>query len=281
MVKADADFRLVTVLTPIGGPFKIGLDSDTAYRLTDVLPLIDETSVHLKSKNSEYQLWRMWPNQLALCYGSPTQAAAATGGASSSATQSEPQKGQNTPPEQGFHIYGRSLIWRGQGKSTGNTGVGNGGGSGASASSGGNKSGGGGGGGGSTAQVATPVMPLVGFVPYSECFAPIYLLTPSDDNGDREFQVNLRSVRGAIEYLGALLRSSDGTIQTESKSIFSLSELTTSNKQAARITTTFDGNSYAVTDPTSADVVTILSELIGALKLSSDIATTKQVQIIP
>jgi hypothetical protein len=100
-------------------------------------------------------------------------------------------------------------------------------------------------------------MPLVGFVNRSDCFAPIYV-EPKDDNHAREFQINLRSVRGAIEYLGAVLRSPDKKLQSADKiDLFNLPQVqapTEGQKPAAHILKVAYGKStdFAVGDEYTA-----------------------------
>ena len=266
-----ADFKLVTVFTPIGVPFSLDPAGTGGYKLTDIQPIADESTVHLKKVGkARFQLFHVWPDQLALCYGAEP----------SVKTDFQPTSPLAVEPAIGtrFDLYLNAFKGPKGGKSGSGSGA-----CGATSSPSGK------GGGGSAAPAAGlsgPVMPLVGFVNRSDCFAPIYVES-KDDNHAREFQINLRSVRRAIEYLGAVLRSPDKKLQSADKiDLFNLPQVqapTEGQKPAAHILKVAYGKStdFAVDDEYTAKAVQILSELVDSLKLSSDVATTKQVQIIP
>jgi hypothetical protein len=271
-----SDFRLVNVFTPIGSTFSLDPKGESGYKLTDIQSAADETSVHLKKVSADrYQLFHVWPEQLALCYG-PQVLAAGDLTRPTSPLAIEEAIGPR------FDLYLNAFKGgKGGGK------PGGGGNTGGTASPSG-KGGGGGGGGAPAAGLIGPVMPLVGFVKRSDCFAPIYV-EARDQPHSREFQINLRSVRGAIEYLGAVLRTNSGKGELKTHDgvvLFKLSLVQRSSddqKPAEHILKVAYGKSthFAVDDEYTAKAVQILSELVDSLKLSSDVATTKQVQIIP
>jgi uncharacterized membrane protein YgcG len=270
-----SDFRLVNVFTPIGSPFTLDPKGDSGYKLTDIQSAADETTVHLKTVSTDhYQLFHVWPEQLALCYG-PQVLAAGDSTLPTSPLAIDPAIGPR------FDLYLNSF----KGGKSGNKSGSNGNAGGANASPSG-KSGGGGGGAAPAAGLIGPVMPLVGFVKRSDCFAPIYV-EAKDQPHSREFQINLRSVRGAIEYLGAVLRTPGKKLLSADKTdLFDLPQVqapTEGQKPAVHILKVAYGKStdFAVDDEYTAEAVQILSELVDSLKLSSDVATTKQVQIIP
>ena len=268
-----SDFRLVTVFTPIGVPFSLDPGGTGGYKLTDIQPIADESTVHLKKVGKDkFQLFHVWPDQLALCYGPEP----------SVKTDSQPTSPFAVDSAIGprFDLYLNAF----KGPKGGKSGSSSGAGGGATAAPSGK-----GGGGGSAAPAAGltgPVMPLVGFINRSDCFAPIYV-DSKDDTHAREFQINLRSVRGAIEYLGAVLRTPEKKLQSIDKvDLFDLPLVQPpagEQKAPEHILKVAYGKSthFAVDDEYTAKAVQILSELIDSLKLSSDVATTKQVQIIP
>jgi hypothetical protein len=294
-LSSEADFRLISVLTPIGLPLSLDYEGKAGYKLTELIPLADEVTTHLKRvSKTQFQLYHMWTNQLALCYGpveqpaaevyppstTPPAAAKPSTGKERSAADTEgvvPGKPFVGLPEQApnsFSLYFNALMSKG-GQSGGQ-----GGGNKPPSGSGGSR---GGGAGSAPPQIASPIMPLVGFVPSSRCFAPLYIDRPNDSSGIREFQVNLRSVRGAIEYLGAILRSSAPLKTSNGATLFSLAPIdpNRSPKGQPKLLARYENKSYGVVDDNTGRTIEILSELVDSLKLSSDIATTKQVQIIP
>lgn len=143
----------------------VDLSSTQAYKLTDVLPLVDETSVHLRKSptTAEYRLFRLWSNQLAMCYGTTE---APQGLARTSPAHLEGTHGGR------FSFFADTLQFKGGGKGNAAGGAGPNGAS--NSSSSGKSSSGGGGGAASTPSLATPIMPLVGFVHRYDCFSPNY-----------------------------------------------------------------------------------------------------------
>lgn len=263
-----AEFRLITVLTPIGPSFTFDPSGKNSYKLTDVLSNIDEVNVHLKEVGSkEYRLFHMWSEQLALCYGQET------------AVQATSPKAPAAAIGPRFDLFMDVLTSKGSGKKTGSGGGGN------APSNGGSSTKGGGGGGASPPTVATPIMPLVGFVQRSDCFSPNYVDAKTDDEPHvREFQISLRSVRSAMSYLGAIARAGGELRSLDGQTVlFSLPKETAGDpgREHDLLKVSYRKETYAIRDAHTAKAVQILSELVDALKLSSDIATTKQVQVVP
>jgi hypothetical protein len=278
---SKAEFREVTVLTPLGPQFLIDPTGKNSYKLTELLPIADEVSVHLaktqekaKAMDEEYRLFHIWSDQLALCY-EPTAALAGIELTSPALPAA--------PFSDGIALFSETFKSKVGGKGGGSAGGSNNAGSPAT-------KGGRGGGGGLAPTVATPLMPLAGFVVNSQCFGPIYLESKVEDRPPKgtdpiqEFQINLRSVRGVIEYLGAFVAAKKELKTVDGQTtLFSLKSK--SHDDAARansnLSVTYEKSTYVVRSQYTAKAVQILSELVDSLKLSSDIATTKQVQIIP
>lgn len=132
-------------------------------------------------------------------------------------------------------------------------------------------------------------------LPADQCAQLEYIADVSADDEHKiaaksatDVQFRLKSVRDIIDYLGAMIRDKqNGEFKSGESTFFKLtaSPTGTADGEKSRIDIAYvDGSTCHVgtgqKDYTS-EVLGILTELVNARKLSSDIATTKQVQVIP
>ena len=303
LIKNEARPRAVTVLVPAGPQFHIG-DAPPApaptiaaptptptptpstpapshlptLTITDVLPLADEITYHLeyaptdKHNLDRARLYRRFDNQLALC-----------GNWSSISTL------------QDFLDSIRLTVGstKGSGKdSGGGTGV-------ATSKAGGSAT-------QTLATLATPVLPLVGKLPTKACDEPV-VLEPREVEQTLKYlaekwattgiEIRLRSVREVFDYLGATLNMKGKTLSwVDAGTTHVLFALTARDTDSANALSDCKGTvkgvlgdatrfSWGCTNATqkdhTAEVLALLSELVNASKVSADIATTKQVQVVP
>jgi hypothetical protein len=308
-----ARFATVTVLSPIGPAFSLSANPDAkAYKISDIIGSVDETSVHLQDLNAEtctgddctYRLYRRWDNQLAICYREATPAPAA----GAAETDFEKKLLKDLPNidlstlRNGTPLVMESFTSKGGGDNK------TPGGSAATP-----KTAGGGGASGATSTKPIPIVSLVGELSERRCAGPVYTDTPQNmaaaasakKIGDQvPMSIELRSVYEIFQYLGARVRSEDGKHTSKLTAhkqggpvLFQVSEKTKSTAQDNprpapdhRLSVSYQGEDYVVgpSDALAAKdvdysmkVMALLSQMVNALKLSSDIATTKQVQVIP
>lgn len=296
----DADFQSMTVMTPLGEPFQFDTNVPvvpalgSAYKMTDILGIVDETNIHLGRANSGYQLFRRWDDQLVLCYHKDILANASPAPAADIkpfVTTIENQiKIDSVDVNSRFTKGGFTGSFYAMAKvGKGPQGGGGGGGQqpqGASPRAGGPA--------GGAVQIASPVLPLAAMLPSAQCAQLEYVADPQGEErkiaegSAKDVQFRLKSVEDVIKYLGSMLRKDPKNGFTSGDITFF--QLTATDKRAAaeahsRIYVDYvDGDTYHVgtgdQDYTS-EVLGILTELVNARKLSSDIATTKQVQVIP
>jgi len=112
----------------------------------------------------------------------------------------------------------------------------------------------------------------------------------SEINDARTFShIEWRSISEIIQYLGAIVRNQNRTPtstwtsqdQAELNSIFTIQQ----NQPVGLITVTYRSRPYSVAEASSIDhsaqALSILNDLIGAIKVSSDLPVTQQFQVIP
>jgi hypothetical protein len=308
LLEHGADFQTMTVLTPFGEPFQFDTTpavtgGPAVYKMTDILSAADESTVHLGKLNGHNMLFRRWDDQLVLCYHKTPQAAAFVPEDIKSEVDIANSRiamilDPNFKADQHLDIDPNAVNFLNEGKFYASFQNNLKGGS----KPGGQPSGGAQGAnpspkaaGAAPAAVAlgSPILPLAAMLPHHKCAQLEYLADPPENedtiakDSRHDVQFSLKSVAEVILYLGSELRRSPGhTFNSDDSIYFQLA--TADHNQPApahRMEVKYaDGNKYLVgtaeNDYTS-EVIAILNELVNARKLSSDIATTKQVQVIP
>jgi hypothetical protein len=284
-----ADFQAMTIMTPFGEPFQFDVSAPAAqatYKLDQILSAADEISVHLGKLKGQYHLFRRWDEQLVMCYDARAAVAISVPENIRPYT-SEIETNIASSPAFGVGKPMKSFLaaTKGGSKPGGNQGN-------PQTPSGSSK---GPGAPGAAPQIASPVIPLAAMLPETECAQLEYYTDPLVDNEDviatnsaKDVQFRLRSVKQVIEYLGAMLRpDANGNINPTNAEVFGLavSDTGQSYDVASRFDVDYsDRKTYHVgKEPNdyASQILGILTELVNARKLSSDIATTKQVQVIP
>jgi hypothetical protein len=298
LLEHGADFQTMTVMTPFGDPFQFDTTTSPApavsYKLTDILGAADETSVHVGRELGKYQLFRRWDDQLVLCYAKAPIAGVQSAAPDIQRFVTENQTTLETLVAGGLdHLNSGKFApsFLAMAKGGGKNGGGQGGGGSPQGPGGSPK---GGGPAGASTQISSPVLPLAAMLPSEQCAQLEYVADALGDerqiarDSAKDVQFRLKSVQDVIEYLGAMLRKNPLVGFTSDPSTFfslAATKKGTPYDRRSRIDVDYaDGSTYHVStddkDYTS-EVLGILTELINARKLSSDIATTKQVQVIP
>jgi hypothetical protein len=289
LLARHADFQAMTIMTPFGEPFQFDVSAPTTqatYKLDQILSAADEISVHLGKLNGQYHLFRRWDEQLVMCYDAQTTTAITVPEDIKPYTSEIELNIASSPAfTVGKPMKSFLATAKGGGKPGGNQGN-------PQTPSGSPK---GPGAAGAAPQIASPVIPLAAMLPESKCAQLEYYTDPLVDNEDviaansaKDVPFRLRSVKQVIEYLGAMLRpDANGNIDPTNARVFRLAGSYTGQPYdgVSRFGVSYsDGKTYHIgTDPNdyASHILGILTELVNARKLSSDIATTKQVQVIP
>jgi hypothetical protein len=290
LIENGSEFRSVTVLSPLGPDFEMcAIAPADHYKVTDIASTADEVNVHLAKVQAgsggcnTYRLYRRWDNQLAICIPEAAGPAAALPIAPTGSPTSQPPAPLGQEAKSAVFNFTTPIQrpWLMIAQSSGKGGQGSGGGQPPSKQGGGQ-------GAGSPGLIASPVMPLIGVLSLSECLKPKLVddtpLTEDAIKNAKTLQIRLRSVAGVFSYLGRTtpLKS---TVESGKILFQVLLDASTVDPESIKIRGTYDGNQafFVATSQTdlSMDTVVMLNQLVNWLKLSSDIATTKQVQVIP
>jgi len=267
-------FKTFTVLVPFGQEFTLAAGggsprsgSGMTLQFSD-LNGVDENSVHLGVKKPGtppvFQLYRRYYNQLGLCYGRVTETAM------EAAPPSVP-----LPLGPISSASARSADTSGPAAAVGKAG------------------------GASGPPMAAPTLSMIGSILDPATCRQSELVAGSDASEDELAQssgnyleIRLRSVSGIIKYLGEVQRlvenpesGLDNVYVNDREILFHLFPARPRGKaDAVRMRAEYRGKAYYVSGEAgdhTLEVLAILNEMINTNKVSSDIPTTKQVQVIP